>query len=244
MNGLKVVRRLLVVLVVAVGLFVLSNWPTLSLQFRYYHSALTTTAGQLLNQDGSSASSGNTKSSGLILRNTQDATTQTGANATPVEAAVQGVLLDHQYTYQFARQTPLGARRVLTNAIQTYNDTGLVHLTPGSAKKGRNHLTLGVYRKQEPKDQSIVEYGHGGPLITQRINWRGIETTNAATAKLNATYPQSFKNSVAVHEVGHALGLDHSSDKRSVMTPIDQGRTVLSAADRKSLKAIYQKALH
>ncbi|WP_225352031.1 matrixin family metalloprotease [Secundilactobacillus similis] len=53
-------------------------------------------------------------------------------------------------------------------------------------------------------------------------------------------YPQqAIKQSVATHELGHALGLDHSTSKLSVMYPVDQSRTTLSTADLNALKAIY-----
>ncbi|EKQ10421.1 putative Zn-dependent protease [Lacticaseibacillus casei A2-362] len=42
-----------------------------------------------------------------------------------------------------------------------------------------------------------------------------------------------------MHELGHALGLDHSQSKASVMYPITQGVSQLSAGDIAGLKAIY-----
>lgn len=233
----KVIRRLLLVLCLGMGLFVVSNWQSLVTQVTFYHSAAT----NLLAQKGSSQKGSNYKSSGYILRNTKDATTKTGANDTPVEVAMQGLLLEKTYVYHFEKGTPAAAQRVFNEAILLYNRTNLVTLKLGDATTKSNQITLGVYHKREAKGQATVEYGHGGPEITQRINWRGIQTTNTATAKLNATYPQSFKRSVAVHELGHALGLDHSTEKASVMYPIDQGIYQLSAADLKSLRAIYEK---
>ena len=233
---MKILRRLLIVTLLAVGLFILSNWQTLSAQFTYYRPAI---AG--LFTSSSTQKADNYQTSGYILRNLKDATTKTGAADTPVETAMQGVLLQPRYTYQYARDTPAKAQAVFEQAIATYNQTGLVKLVAGPGSTRTNRITLGVYHRKETGRQSTIELGHGGPQITQRISWQGILTTNTATAKLNATYPQSYRLSVAIHELGHALGLDHSSDKTSVMTPIDEGRTQLSAADRKSLRAIYEK---
>jgi predicted Zn-dependent protease len=43
-----------------------------------------------------------------------------------------------------------------------------------------------------------------------------------------------------MHELGHALGLDHSTSKTSVMYPVDQGVSQLSAEDLAGLKKIYE----
>lgn len=233
---MKLIRRLLIVTLLAVGLFILSNWQTLSTQFTYYRSAFTTILAPATTKKAD-----NYRSSGYILRNLKDATTKTGAEDTPVETAMQGVLLQRKYTYSYAAHTDPRVKRVFNRAIAVYNQTGIVRLVGGANRKTTNHITLGVYHHQETGDRSLIELGRGGPQITQRISWQGILTTNTATAKLNATYPQSYHLSVAVHELGHALGLDHSSDRTSVMTPVDQGRTQLSAADLKSLRAIYEK---
>jgi Predicted Zn-dependent proteases len=62
---------------------------------------------------------------------------------------------------------------------------------------------------------------------------------NHATASINLNYTESVTTSVAMHEVGHALGLDHSDDMNSVMYPTNQNVTQLSNGDLAGLKNIY-----
>ncbi len=151
--------------------------------------------------------------------------------------------LSRVYYYHFAKQTPTEVKKLFLQAIAEYNQTGLVKLVPGIANKHRNGITLGTYNKagrsstNQPQT-SMIELGIGGPTM---IQYRGREnyTINHASAKLNSHYADAYKLSVAVHELGHALGLNHSSSKRSVMYPIDQGITQLSRMDLRNLAKIY-----
>ncbi len=45
--------------------------------------------------------------------------------------------------------------------------------------------------------------------------------------------------SVALHEIGHAIGLDHSTDLSTVMYPMNQNQQVLGAGDIQGITAIY-----
>lgn len=157
-------------------------------------------------------------------------------STTPVEPVMSQVALSRTYRYHFTKGTPAEVRRVFNTAIQTYNATGTVKLIPGKERYGQNSLTLTTYHKTMSASQSgMLELGKGGPSVT----YSAVKSVNAGQASLNVTYPESVADSVAIHEVGHALGLDHSTSPRSVMYPVDQGRTTLTSADLKSLKSIY-----
>lgn len=159
---------------------------------------------------------------------------------TPIESIVQGQKLSNTYYYHFDSDVSTSARRVFEHAIAVYNQTGLVKLVAGTATTKQNSVTFFVYSKQMSSARSgLIESGHGGPKIVQQTGWESY-TVNHARAGLNVYYPKSaIRYSVATHELGHALGLDHSSSRSSVMYPVDQGVTTLSAGDIAALKTIY-----
>lgn len=44
---------------------------------------------------------------------------------------------------------------------------------------------------------------------------------------------------IALHEVGHALGLSHSTNRSSVMYPFDEGHTVVDAESAEAIRTLY-----
>ncbi|TOY84667.1 Zn-dependent protease [Levilactobacillus brevis] len=164
---------------------------------------------------------------------------QEAAGATPVESIVRPQTLKKTYYYHFSADVPVKVQQVFERAIAVYNETGIVDLVAGQATAEQNEITIFVYQKtMTAKQVNYLELGKGGPEIQQLTGLQGY-TANHARAGLNVKYGQSIKESVAIHELGHALGLDHSSNRRSVMYPIDQGLTQLSAGDLKALKYLY-----
>ncbi|CAM3153882.1 matrixin family metalloprotease [Lactiplantibacillus plajomi] len=173
-------------------------------------------------------------------RASSQSTTSTTTAATPIESIVQNTTLAKTYYYHFDSQLSAAGRRVFKDAVATYNQTGLVNLVPGKASGHQNSVTFSVYYKKMPTGDTTIELGHGGPQITKQVSWRGTTYWNTATASLNGDYGAAYSKAVAVHELGHALGLDHSQSTASVMYPVSQGRSVLSSEDVAALKIIYQ----
>lgn len=160
-------------------------------------------------------------------------------DATPIETPLKNLTTSNTYQYYFENDVPANVRQVFQQAVTVYNQTGLVKLTPGSGTTNKNKVTFFVYDKKltNPASQT-VELGNGGPTT---LAWNHY-AVNSGRAGLNLAYPYiAIKKSVAIHELGHALGLAHSNAESSVMYPLDQGLTTLAPADLAGLRNIYDK---
>ncbi|GAK47850.1 peptidase [Secundilactobacillus oryzae JCM 18671] len=176
----------------------------------------------------------------ITTKQTQTTEESDTAKQTPLESNITAGTLAKTYYYHFDNNVPERVRTVFEQAVAKYNATGIVKLVPGQGTKKQNQIRFFVYQKtMSEEQQGAVELGHGGPQIIQQYGF-GAYTANHARSGLNVEYLQSVKLSVAMHELGHAVGLGHSDQKSSLMYPIDQGLTSLAAADIAALKTIYQ----
>lgn len=169
------------------------------------------------------------------------ATPSQAVDATPALSIVQGHQLRNVYYYHFDEDLPQSEHDVFTKAVKAYNATGIVKLVAGQGKKSDNQITFSSYKKEmSAQGFGSTELGAGGPTIIVETYGSQVTVINHARASLNLSYPlQSVNDAVAMHELGHALGLDHSQSKASVMYPITQGVSQLSAGDIAGLKTIY-----
>lgn len=153
--------------------------------------------------------------------------------------------LSRVYYYHFAKQTSPKVKKLFTAAVNRYNQTKIVKLQYGNANNHQNGITFGTYNKADRSSTnnsqaSMIELGVGGPTMIQ-YSGRENYTINHASAKLNRHYADSYKLSVAMHELGHALGLNHSSSTKSIMYPVDRGTVNLSRSDLKHLANLYPR---
>lgn len=162
--------------------------------------------------------------------------TTTVQNTNGIEDVVSNRRLNKVYYYQYETGMSASYRKTFTQAIAIYNQTGVVKIVAGKANGQGNELLLKTYYKKSSSHSLLQELGVGGPRVYPQIGLNGYDL-NSGQAQLNAAYPPRL--SVAIHEIGHALGLDHTQNRNSVMYPLDQGKIKLSAQDLANLRRIY-----
>ncbi|GBG93616.1 Zn-dependent protease [Ligilactobacillus salitolerans] len=162
----------------------------------------------------------------------------TATKTSGIESIMDQRNLANVYYYHFASGVSQNYQAAFKQAIAIYNKTGIVKILPGQSNGKGNEMVLGTYQKKSTRGNMLEELGVGGPRIYPQLGING-KDFNSGRAKLNSQYPPRL--SVAIHEIGHALGLDHSQDKNSVMYPIDQGKTALSSQDLANLRKIYSQ---
>jgi predicted Zn-dependent protease len=96
-----------------------------------------------------------------------------------------------------------------------------------------------------PFDGQGGRLAHGIQPIAALGDWAGDvhfdDDENWVTSYPTLAYPQQvYLPSVALHEIGHALGLDHSTDPSSIMWPYySASRSTLGVSDITAIQALY-----
>lgn len=67
---------------------------------------------------------------------------QVGKVATPIESPLKNVTTSNTYYFTFKDDVPQSVKDVFTNAINSYNDTGIVRLIPGKPQPNKNSVTF------------------------------------------------------------------------------------------------------
>jgi len=170
---------------------------------------------------------------------------------TPAQSRLANHDYSRKYFYYFQKSTPKSARSSFNYAIKQYNKTGVVHLThtssPSSLRKSLSRnvqlLELGMYYKKG-LESGVHAAGHGGQSIKSggHIDYKGALYFREvdAFALYNTYFTRPYTKDVAMHEIGHALGLDHNFlDPHSIMNS-NTSSIKLSTTDKLGLKLFYE----
>lgn len=143
-----------------------------------------------------------------------------------------------ELTYHCDVQSPY-YRRVWRQAVRNWNRTGVVHLRAIPTERPAN-ITLTTAPMIGRPAQRLAGYTDyafyrrpTGKLIIDaqaRLNRRVLTTYH---------YTQRQRTSVATHELGHALGLDHSRSAKSIMYATNRNG-VITGQDKRAIVTAYR----
>lgn len=141
--------------------------------------------------------------------------------------------IDKAITYTIAPECSSKKREAITAAFGILEEQTLLRFSP--AQKGEIAFSC-TNLPPEPESSGHFVAGEGGP--TQIINTTKYAAIFAGKVSLYRS-EKCERPIVALHEILHALGFDHTSDKKSIMFPITDCEQELDAFIINQINTLY-----
>jgi len=129
---------------------------------------------------------------------------------------------------------------VWQSAVKSWNRSGVIHLV---ATSGKADITLADKNSTLGKNSTTVGITYSSYYHDKTMNDLKVMANAKAYVFKNVAnryhYSKAERTNVAVHELGHALGLEHNVGKNSVMYYATRNQMV-SKSDVNGLKASYR----
>lgn len=118
-----------------------------------------------------------------------------------------------------------------------YNDTTYV-ISPVDGVDRPRHMYITVLTNDESTYLTDTVVGFAMPTTVNAANKEIIQAEGAFRTDYVAGSTKEQRVAVFMHELGHALGLGHSSSKGDIMYPIVDKQTTLGPGDIAGIQAI------